>query len=168
MLVIMLFRMKYRKITLYALVLLFLNPIFGQKYFFDGDPQLIFEEGNFKQNYNTGLFFFNTNQWKIAIKFFNRCSELTRKKTVHYKPLVWSYIYIGKDNLAKELIPKIKNKKYKQIVRLLLKDLQKMPKRKKISKYEIDLIYQSKKDLIKRTKENIVAIAKLKVIDFGS
>ena len=62
MLVIMLFRMKYKKIALYAIILLFSNPIFGQKYFFEGDPQLVFEEGNFKQNYNTGLFFFNTNQ----------------------------------------------------------------------------------------------------------
>ena len=168
MLVIMLFRMKYKKIALYAIILLFLNPIFGQKYFFEGDPQLVFEEGNFKQNYNTGLFFFNTNQWKIAIKFFNRCSELTRKKTVHYKPLVWSYIYTGKYNLAKKLIPKIKNKKHNQIVRLLIKDLQKLPKRKKVSKDEIDRNYKSKKDLIKKTRENIIALAKLKVIDFGS
>lgn len=168
MLVIMLFRMKYKKIALYAIILLFSNPISGQKYFFEGDPQLVFEEGNFKQNYNTGLFFFNTNQWKIAIKFFNRCSELTRKKTVHYKPLVWSYIYTGKYNLAKKLIPKIKNKKHNQIVRLLIKDLQKLPKRKKVSKDEIDRNYKSKKDLIKKTRENIIAFAKRKVIDFGS
>jgi len=164
----MLFRMKYKKITLCAIILLFLNPISGQKYFFEGDPQLVFEEGNFKQNYNTGLFFFNTNQWKIAIKFFNRCSELTRKKTVHYKPLVWSYIYIGKYNLAKKLIPKIKNKKHNQIVRLLVKDLQKLPKRKKVSKDEIDRYYKNKKELIKKTRENIIAFAKRKVIDFGS
>lgn len=164
----MLFRIKYKKITLYALILFFLNPIFGQKYFFEGDPELVYEKGTFKQNYNTGLFFFNTNQWKTAIKFFNRCSKLTRKKTVHYKPLVWSYIYTGKYNLAKEIIPKIKNKKYKQIVRLLIKDLQKLPKRKKVSKNEIDRIYKSKKDLIKNTRENIIAIAKLKVIDFGN
>jgi hypothetical protein len=87
---------------------------------------------------------------------------------VHYKPLVWSFIYTGKYNLAKKLIPKIKNKKHNQIVRLLIKDLQKLPKRKKVSKDEIDRNYKSKKDLIKKTRENIIALAKLKVIDFGS
>jgi hypothetical protein len=43
-----------------------------------------------------------------------------------------------------------------------------LPKRKKVSKDEIDRNYKSKKDLIKKTRENIIALAKLKVIDFGS
>ena len=150
-----------------AVSLLMLCPIFSQEYIFEGDPQLVYEEGNFKQNYNTGLFFFNTRQWDIAIKFFKRCNELTRKKTIHYRPLTWSYIYTGQYKLARESYTSIKSKKHKQIVRLVIKELQKFPKRKKVSKKYVDRVYNNKIELIKKTKRNIIAFAKLRVIDYG-
>jgi hypothetical protein len=167
MLVKMLCKIKQRSPAVCALILFFLCPTFGQEYIFEGDPQLVYEKGNYKQNYNTGLFFFHTDQWKIAIKFFKRCNELTRKKTNQYEPLAWSYIYSGKYNLAKESLARIKNKKHKQVVRLLIKDLKRLPKRKKVSKKDIDVIYKNKIDLIKKTRDNIIAIAKLKVMDYG-
>ena len=73
---------NYLKIKFFILNYVFLlsNLLIAQKYLFEGDPQLIFEKGNFKQNYNTGLFFYNTNQWELAIKLLKRCDELTRKK----------------------------------------------------------------------------------------
>ena len=163
----MLYKIIQKSSVVFAVLLLLLCPIFSQEYIFEGDPQLVFEEGNFKQNYNTGLFFFHTRQWDIAIKFFKRCKELTRKKTVHYEPLTWSYIYSSEYKLAKESLTKIKNKKHKQIVRLVIKDLQKFPKRKKVSKKYVDRVYNNKIDLIKKTKRNIIAFAKLKVIDYG-
>jgi hypothetical protein len=42
-----------------------------------------------------------------------------------------------------------------------------LPKRKKVSKKDIDVIYKNKIDLIKKTRDNIIAIAKLKVMDYG-
>ena len=103
---------NYLKIKFFILVHAFLlsNLLIAQKYIFEGDPQLIFEEGSFKQNYNTGLFFYNTNQWELAIKLLKRCDELTRRKTIHYKPLAWSHIYIGDYAEAEKFLKKIKNK----------------------------------------------------------
>ena len=116
------------KIKFFMLLYAFLlsNLLIAQKYIFEGDPQLIFEEGSFKQNYNTGLFFYNTNQWELAIKLLKRCDELTRRKTIHYKPLAWSHIYIGDYAEASKFLKKIKNKKHADLVRLVLKDLKKL------------------------------------------
>ena len=127
---------NYLKIKFFILVYAFLlsNLLIAQKYIFEGDPQLIFEEGSFKQNYNTGLFFYNTNQWELAIKLLKRCDELTRRKTIHYKPLAWSHIYIGDYAEAAKFLKKIKNKKHADLVRIVLKDLKKLPKGKKIEK----------------------------------
>ena len=57
------------------------NFIFSQIYRFTGDPQIVIEEGNYKQVYNTGMYFYYDRDWELAIKFFSRCSDLTRKKT---------------------------------------------------------------------------------------
>ena len=53
---IMLFRRQSDKLVFYFFLIVFSTPLLGQKYIFEGDPQLIYEIGNFKQNYNTGLF----------------------------------------------------------------------------------------------------------------
>lgn len=143
------------------------NLLIAQKYLFEGDPQLIFEKGNFKQNYNTGLFFYNTNQWELAIKLLKRCDELTRKKTIHYKPLVWSHIYIGDYVEAAKYLKKIKNKKHADLVRLVLKDLKKLPIRKKIAKELIDKLYREKRDLVKKAKRKTIALAKIEVSNYG-
>ena len=124
---------KYLKVKFFILVCAFLlsNLLIAQKYVFEGNPQLIFEEGSFKQNYNTGLFFYNTNQWELAIKLLKRCDELTRRKTIHYKPLAWSHIYLGEYDEAVKYLNKIKNKKDADLVRLMLRDLKKFQKEKK-------------------------------------
>ena len=157
------------KIKLFILFYIFLQPnlLVAQKYMFEGDPQLIFEKGNFKQNYNTGLFFYKTNQWELAIKLLERCDELTRRKTIHYKPLAWSYIYLGKYDEAVKFLNKIKIKKHVDLVKLVLKDLKRLPKRKKIGKQLIDELYREKKDLVEEAKRKSIALAKIEVINFG-
>lgn len=160
---------NYLKIKFFILLYVFLiyNLLIAQKYVFEGDPQLIFEEGSFKQNYNTGLFYYNTNQWELAIKLLKRCDELTRRKTIHYKPLAWSHIYIGDYAEAAKILKKIKNKKHANLVRLVLKDLKKLPKRKKIGKDLIDKLYRQKRDLVKKAKRKTIALAKKEVSNYG-
>ena len=157
------------KIKFFMLLYAFLlsNLLIAQKYIFEGDPKLIFEEGSFKQNYNTGLFFYKTNQWELAIKLLKRCDELTRRKTIHYKPLAWSHIYIGDYAEAAKFLKKIKNKKHADLVRLVLKDLKKLPKRKKIEKKLIDKLYREKRDLVKEAKRKTIAFAKIEVSNYG-
>ena len=96
------------------------NLIFPQVYRFTGDPQIVIEEGNYKQVYNTGMYFYYDRDWELAIKFFSRCSDLTRKKTKHYSPLTWSYIYSGDYTSAIPIISKLTNRKEKQLIRLIL------------------------------------------------
>ena len=160
---------KYLKVKFFILVCIFLlsNLLIAQKYVFEGDPQLIFEEGSFKQNYNTGLFFYNTNQWELAIKLLKRCDELTRRKTIHYKPLAWSHIYLGDYAEAAKFLKKIKNKKHADLVRLVLEDLKKIPKRKKIKKELIDKLYREKRDLVKKAKRKTIAFAKIEISNYG-
>ena len=160
---------NYLKIKFFILLHAFLlsNLLIAQKYIFKGDPQLIFEEGSFKQNYNTGLFFYNTNQWELAIKLLKRCDELTKRKTVHYKPLAWSHIYIGDYAEATKFVKKIKNRKHADLVKLVLKDLKKLPKRKKIGKKLIDKLYREKRDLVKEAKRKTIAFAKIEVSNYG-
>ena len=160
---------NYLKIKFFMLVYIFFlfNLLIAQKYVFEGDSQLIFEEGTFKQNYNTGLFFYNTNQWELAIKLLKRCDELTRRKTIHYKPLAWSHIYLGDYAEAAKFLKKIKNKKHADLVRLVLKDLKKLPKRKKIKKELIDKLYREKRDLVKEAKRKTIAFAKIEVSNYG-
>ena len=160
---------NYFKIKFFMLLYAFLlsNLLIAQKYIFKGDPQLIFEEGSFKQNYNTGLFFYNTNQWDLAIKLLKRCDDLTRRKTIHYKPLAWSHIYIGDYAEAAKFVKKIKNRKHADLVKLVLKDLKKLPKRKKIGKKLIDKLYREKRDLVKEAKRKTIAFAKIEVSNYG-
>lgn len=155
------------KFLIFLHAFLLSNLLIAQKYIFEGDPKLIFEVGSFKQNYNTGLFFYNTNQWELAIKLLKRCDELTRRKTIHYKPLAWSHIYIGDYTEAAKFLKKIKNKKHADLVRLVLKDLKKLPKRKKIGKEFIDKIYREKRDLVKEAKRKTIALAKIEVSNHG-
>ena len=155
------------KLFILFYILLQSNLLLAQKYMFEGDPQLIFEKGNFKQNYNTGLFFYKTNQWELAIKLLKRCNELTRRKTIHYKPLAWSYIYLGEYDKAVKFLNEIKNKKHVDLVKLVLKDLKRLPKRKKIGKELIDKLYRKKKDLVKKAKRKTIALAKIEVSNYG-
>ena len=154
---------NHSKIKFFMLVYVFFlsHLLIAQKYVFEGDPQSILEEGSFKQNYNTGLFFFNTNQWELAIKLF------TRRKTIHYKPLAWSHIYLGEYGEAAKFLKKIKNKKHADLIRLVLKDLEKIPKRKKIGKDLIDKLYREKKNLVKEAKKKTIALAKIEVSNYG-
>ena len=77
-----------------------IRTIYAQEYIFIGDPATILEHGTYKQSFNTGMYFYHKRQWTLAIDIFNRCSELTRKKVKHYKPLTWTYIYSGEYSLA--------------------------------------------------------------------
>ena len=167
MLAIMLSRRGLDELIIGLFLVVFLNQLHGQKYIFEGDPQLIYEKGNFRQNYNTGLFFYNTNQWDLAIDFFLKCNDLTRKNTIHFKKLAWCFIYTKKFDQALKNINKIKNKRHKKLVQLIIKDLKKLPKRKKIRKKQIDQIFREKKDIVLRTKQNNINLGKLFVNNYG-
>ena len=143
------------------------NFIFSQVYRFTGDPQIVLEEGNYKQVYNTGMYFYFNRQWELAIEFFSRCSDLTRKKTKHYSPLIWSQIYFGDYTSAIPYISKLTNKKEKQLVRLLLKEITSSKKKIKLSKREIDRVVMDKKDLIKRTRDNLMSMSKHEIVNYG-
>ena len=143
------------------------NLIFPQVYRFTGDPQIVIEEGNYKQVYNTGMYFYYDRDWELAIKFFSRCSDLTRKKTKHYSPLTWSYIYSGDYTSAIPIISKLTNRKEKQLIRLILKEVSSSKKKKKLSKREIDQVVMDKKDLIRRTRDNLISMSKHEIVNYG-
>ena len=81
--------------------------------------------------------------------------------------MAWSHIYIGDYAEAEKFLKKIKNKKHADLVRLVLKDLKKLPKRKKIGKDLIDKLYREKKDLVKEAKRKTIALAKIEVSNYG-
>ena len=143
------------------------NFIFSQIYRFTGDPQIVLEEGSYKQVYNTGTYFYYNRQWELAIEFFSRCSDLTRKRTKHYSPLLWSHIYSGDYTSAIPFISKLTNRKEKQLVRLLLKEITSSKKKNKLSKREIDRVAMDKKDLIRRTRDNLISMSKHEIVNYG-
>ena len=153
----------------YFFIIIYLSQgfIFSQVYRFTGDPQIVIEEGNYKQVYNTGMYFYYDRDWELAIKFFSRCSDLTRKKTKHYSPLTWSHIYSGDYINAISLISKLTNKKEKQLIRLILKEVSSSKKKKKLSKREIDQVVRDKKDLIRRTRDNLISMSKHEIVNYG-
>ena len=81
--------------------------------------------------------------------------------------MAWSHIYIGDYAEAAKFLEKIKNKKHEDLVRLVLKDLKKLPKRKKIEKQLIDKLYREKRDLVKEAKRKTIAFAKIEVSNYG-
>jgi len=161
------FKRKLDILFISLFLIVFSDQSYGQKYIFEGDPRLIYEKGNFKQNYNTGLFFYKTNQWDLAIEFFLKCNELTRKNTIHYKKLAWCFVYTKEFDQALEKINKIKNRKHKKLVQLLIKDLKRLPKRKKIGKKQIDQMFKEKQDLVLRAKQKNIELGKLLVNNYG-
>ena len=163
--------MKLKNYFIYTILLILLNGIddrtYGQVYIFVGDPQIVLEAGTYKQNYNTGMYFFYKRNWDLAIEMFLRCSELTRKRDKHFSPLTWSYIYSGQFVEAIRSISYLNNRKEKQLIRLVLKKVTSLRKNNKLSKKDIDRIVSDKKDIIKRIRTNIVAMSKHEIIDYG-
>jgi len=143
------------------------RPVYSQEYIFVGDPQLVLEKGSYKQNYNTGMYFFYKRQWPLAIEFFSRCSELTRKKVKHFSPLTWSHIYMNEYILAIRSISSLPNRKEKKLVRLVLKEVTSLRTKHRLSKKEIDRVVLDKKNLIKKTRANLIVMSKYEIIDYG-
>ena len=144
-----------------------IKPVYSQEYIFVGDPQIVLEEGSYEQNYNTGMYFFYKRQWPLAIEFFSRCSELTRKKVKHFSPLTWSHIYMNEYILAIRSISSLPNRKEKQLVRLVLKEVTSLRTKHRLSKKEIDRVVLDKKNLIKKTRANLIVMSKYEIIDYG-
>ena len=93
--------------------------------------------------------------------------KITRKKVKHYKPLTWSYIYSGEYPLAIKSLSNIKNRKERRLIRLVLKEVTSKGMKNTFSKTAIDRIITDKKDIIKRTKANLIAISKHEIIGYG-
>tara|TARA_B100001123_G_scaffold15979_1_gene18032 strand:- start:2146 stop:2640 length:495 start_codon:yes stop_codon:yes gene_type:complete len=155
-------------VTIFILfILTATRPVYCQEYIFVGDPQIVLEKGSYKQNYNTGMYFFYKRHWPLAIEFFSRCNQLTRKRVKHFSPLTWSYIYMNEYSLAIRSISSLPNRKEKQLVRLVLKEVTSLRTKHGLSKKEIDRIVQNKKNLIKKTRANLIAMSKHEIIDYG-
>ena len=158
---------NYFIVTIIIFILIASRPVYSQEYIFVGDPQIVLEKGSYKQNYNTGMYFFYKRQWPLAIEFFSRCNELTRKKVKHFSPLTWSHIYMNEYILAIRSISSLPNRKEKQLVRLVLKEVTSLRTKHRLSKKEIDRVVKDKKNLIKRTRDNLMAMSKHEITNYG-
>ena len=158
---------NYFIVTIIIFILIASRPVYSQEYIFVGDPQIVLEKGSYNQNYNTGMYFFYKRQWPLAIEFFSRCDQLTRKRVKHFSPLTWSHIYMNEYTLAIRSISSLPNRKEKQLVRLVLKEITSLGNKHRLSKKEIDTVVQDKKNLIKKTRVNLMAMSKHEIINYG-
>ena len=158
---------NYFIVTIIIFILIASRPVYSQEYIFVGDPKIVLEKGSYKQNYNTGMYFFYKRQWPLAIEFFSRCDQLTRKRVKHFSPLTWSHIYMNEYTLAIRSISSLPNRKEKQLVRLVLKEITSLGNKHRLSKKEIDTVVQDKKNLIKKTRANLMAMSKHEIINYG-
>ena len=69
--------------------------------------------------------------------------------------------------LAIRSISSLPNRKEKQLVRLVLKEVTSLRTKHGLSKKEIDRVVQDKKNLIKKTRANLIAMSKHEIIDYG-
>ena len=138
----------------------------AQVYIFEGDPDLILEQGTYKQNYNTGMYFYHMRHWEDAIIMLDRCFALTRKKTKHIFPLMWSYIYNGDYENAIKILEDVKDNKKKGLIRLVIRHLNSISENDKLIKEDIDKILLDKKRLISRMKEEIAYLSKQSIINY--
>ena len=76
-------------------------------------------------------------------------------------------LYTREFDQALENINKIKNRKHKKLVQLLINDLKRLPKRKKIDKKQIDQMFREKQDLVLRAKKKNIELGKLLVNNYG-
>ena len=158
---------NYFIVTIIIFILIASRPVYSQEYIFVGDPQIVLEKGSYKQNYNTGMYFFYKREWPLAIEFFSRCDKLTRKRVKHFSPITWSHIYMNEYILAIRSISSLPNRKEKQLVRLVLKEITSLGTKHRLSKKEIDRVVQDKKNLIKKTRANLMAMSKHEIINYG-
>ena len=158
---------NYFIVTIIIFILIASRPVYSQEYIFVGDPKIVLEKGSYKQNYNTGMYFFYKREWPSAIEFFSRCDKLTRKRVKHFSPLTWSHIYMNEYILAIRSISSLPNRKEKQLVRLVLKEITSLGTKHRLSKKEIDRVVQDKKNLIKKTRANLMAMSKHEIINYG-
>ena len=70
-------------------------------------------------------------------------------------------------SLAIRSISSLQNRKEKQLVRLVLKEVTSLRTKHGLSKKEIDRVVQNKKNLIKKTRANLIAMSKHEIIDYG-
>ena len=69
--------------------------------------------------------------------------------------------------LAIRSISSLPNRKEKRLVRLVLKEVTSLRTKHGLSKKEIDRVVQDKKNLIKKTRANLIAMSKYEIIDYG-
>ena len=156
---------KHKYIFCYLILFMHTHGL-AQVYIFEGDPDLILEQGTYKQNYNTGIYFYHMRKWEDAIIMLDRCFALTRKKTKHIFPLMWSYIYNGDYENAIKILEDVKDNKKKRLIRLVIRHLNSVNENDKLIKEDIDKILLDKKRLISRMKEEIAYLSKQSIINY--
>ena len=159
-------RLSKHKHIFCFLILFIQTQGLAQVYIFEGDPDLIFEQGTYKQNYNTGMYFYHMRKWEDAIIMLDRCFALTRKKTKHIFPLMWSYIYNGDYENAIKILEDVKDNKKKRLIRLVIRHLNSVNENDILIKEDIDKILLDKKRLISRMKEEIAYLSKQSIINY--
>ena len=159
-------RLSKHKYIFCYLILFIQTHGLAQVYIFEGDPDLIFEQGTYKQNYNTGMYFYHMRKWEDAIIMLDRCFALTRKKTKHIFPLMWSYIYNGDYENAIKILEDVKDNKKKRLIRLVIRHLNSVNENDKLIKEDIDKILLDKKRLISRMKEETAYLSKQSIINY--
>ena len=70
-------------------------------------------------------------------------------------------------SMAIRSISSLPNRKEKQLVRLVLKEITSLGTKHRLSKKEIDRLVHDKKNLIKMTRANLIAMSKHEIIDYG-
>ena len=159
-------RLSKHKYIFCYLILFIQTHGLAQVYIFEGDPDLIFEQGTYKQNYNTGMYFYHMQKWEDAIIMLDRCFALTRKKTKHIFPLMWSYIYNGDYKNAIKILEDVKDNKKKRLIRLVIRHLNSVNENDKLIKEDIDKILLDKKRLIRGMKEERAYLSKQSIINY--
>ena len=112
------------------------------------------------------MYFYHMRNWEDAIIMLDRCFALTRKKTKHIFPLMWSYIYNGDYENAIKILEDVKDNKKKRLIRLVIRHLNSVNKNDKLIKEDIDKILLDKKKLISRMKEEIAYLSKYSIINY--
>lgn len=143
-----------RIIFLFIILLPFsFNYIFCQKVNYIGNLATVFKEGNYKENYEAGLYYLANKKWKKSIKHFKRCDYLSKKYIIHFMPLSKAYTYIGDFDSARDIALGMDIQKKRELYLLTIKRLIENKTKRKPSKLKVDSYFESSKLILKEMKK---------------
>ena len=129
------------------------NHIFCQKVNYVGNLATVLKEGNYKENYEAGLYYMANRKWNKSVKHFKKCENLSRKDKKHLVPLFKAHAYLGDFKSAKDIASRMDVQKKKELHLLTIKRLIKNKTKRKPSKLRIDSYFESSKLILKEMKQ---------------